>query len=85
MLGTGGASAPVIRCKPHEDGWLGAVQQERNWNTVRHREMKTGISEESKRVPIFSFATQQASEFLFSTEKLGPSPRGSDPVPSRLT
>ena len=28
---------------------------------------------------------RQASEFLFSTEKLGPSPRGSDPVPCRLT
>jgi len=39
--------------------------------------MKTGISEASKRVSIFSFATQrQASELLFSTEKLGPSPRG---------
>ena len=54
--------------------------------TVLHREMKTGISEASKRVSIFSFATQrQASEFLFSTEKLGPSPRGSDPVSCRLT
>ena len=27
-------------------------------NTVRHRGMETGISESSKRVPIFSFATQ---------------------------
>jgi len=39
--------------------------------------MGTGISEASKRVPIFSFATQgllrrQASEFPFSTEELGP-------------
>jgi len=55
-------------------------------NTVRHRGMETGISESSKRVPIFSFATQggrQASSYL--TEELGPSPRGSDPVPCRLT
>jgi len=28
---------------------------------------------------------RRASEFLFSTEELGPSPRGSDPVPCRLT
>jgi hypothetical protein len=55
--------------------------------TVRLREMETGISEASKRVPIFSFATQgrQASQFPFSTEELGPSPRGSDPVSCRLT
>jgi len=37
------------------------------------RGIGTGISEASKRVPIFSFATQrQASEFLFSTEELSP-------------
>ena len=28
---------------------------------------------------------RQASEFPFSTEELGPSPRGSDPVSCRLT
>ena len=28
---------------------------------------------------------RQAREFLFSTEELGPSPRGSDPVSCRLT
>ena len=35
--------------------------------TVRHRGMGTGISEASKRVPIFSFATQggkQASSYF---------------------
>ena len=55
--------------------------------TVRHRGMGTGISEASKRVPIFflCYPGRQASEFPFSTEELGPSPRGSDPVPCRLT
>ena len=55
--------------------------------TVRHPGIGTGISEPSTRVPIFSFATQggKASEFLFSTEEQGLSPRGSDPVPCRLT
>ena len=36
-------------------------------NTVRHRGMGTGISEASKRVPIFPFATQggkQASSYF---------------------
>ena len=54
--------------------------------TVRLRGMGTGISEASKRVPIFScYPGRQASEFPFSTEELGPSPRGSDPVSCRLT
>ena len=55
--------------------------------TVRHPGIGTGISEASKRVPIFflCYPGLQASEFLFSTEELGPSPRGSDPVPCRLT
>jgi len=57
--------------------------------TVRHRGMGTGISEASKRVPIFSFATQGgkqvSSHFRQRTLKLGPSPRGSDPVSCRLT
>ena len=30
--------------------------------TVRHRGIETGISEASKSVPIFSFATQEASK-----------------------
>jgi hypothetical protein len=54
--------------------------------TVRLRGMGTGISEASKRVPIFScYPGRQASELPFSTEELGPSPRGSDPVSCRLT
>ena len=36
-------------------------------DTVRLGGIGSGISEASKRVPIFSFATRQASEFLFST------------------
>ena len=54
--------------------------------TVRHRGIGTGISEASKRA-YFSlcYPGRQASEFLFLTEELGPSPRGSDPVPCRLT
>ena len=57
-------------------------------NTVTHRGIGTSISEASKRVPIFSFATQggkQASSYLFSTEELGPSPRSSDPVACSLS
>ena len=44
----------------------------RQTGTVRHRGMETGISEASKRVSIFSFATQGGKqvEFLFSTGKL---------------
>ena len=34
-------------------------------HTVRHREMKTGISEASKRVSIFSFATQGGKQVSF--------------------
>ena len=34
-------------------------------NTVRLREMKTGISEASKRVSIFSFATQGGKQVSF--------------------
>ena len=34
-------------------------------NTVRLREMKTGISEASKRVSIFSFATQGGRQVSF--------------------
>ena len=48
--------------------------------TARLRGMGTGISEASKGVPIFSFATQGGKQ-----EELGPSPRGSDPVSCRLT
>ena len=47
-------------------------------HTVRLREMETGISEASKRVPIDFFLCypgRQASEFLFSTEELGPQAR----------
>ena len=33
--------------------------------TVRHRGMETGISETSKRVPIFSFATQRGKPESF--------------------
>ena len=33
--------------------------------TVLHREMKTGISEASKRVSIFSFATQGGKQVSF--------------------
>ena len=33
--------------------------------TVRHRGMGTGISEASKRVPIFSFATQGGKQVSF--------------------
>jgi hypothetical protein len=54
--------------------------------TVGNREIGTGISEASKRVPIFPFDTQvgkQASSYF--RQELGPSPRGSDPVPCRLT
>jgi len=40
--------------------------------TVRLRGIGTGISEASKRVPIFPCTTKQASEFLFSPEELGP-------------
>jgi len=64
------------------------ILSRRHTDTVRLREMKTGISEASKRVSIFSFATQggkQVSFYRFSTEELGPSPRGSDPVSCRLT
>ena len=57
--------------------------------TVGNREIGTGISEASKRVPIFSFDTQggkQASSYFRQRNlRLGPSPRGSDPVPCRLT
>ena len=34
-------------------------------HTVRHREMKTGISEASKRVSIFSLATQGGKQESF--------------------
>jgi len=34
-------------------------------HTVRHREMKTGIFEASKRVSIFSFATQGGKQVSF--------------------
>ena len=51
--------------------------------TVRHRGMGTGISEASKRVPIFSFATQGGKQVSsYFRQELGPSPRGSDPFPS---
>ena len=47
--------------------------------TVHRCGIGTGISEASKRVPIFPCATRkQESEILFSTVELGPSPRGSD-------
>ena len=35
------------------------------WLTVRHRGMETGISEASKRVSIFSFATQGGKQVSF--------------------
>jgi len=59
-------------------------------HSVRLRGMGTGISEASKRVPQAIFPLlprpgRQASGFLFSTEELGPSPRGSDPVSYSLT
>jgi len=39
------------------------VEQETEFlRTVRYRGMETGISEASKRVPIFSFATQGAKQ-----------------------
>ena len=34
-------------------------------STVRNREMKTGISEASNRVSIFSFATQEGKQVSF--------------------
>ena len=37
--------------------------------TVRLREMKTGISEASKRVSIFSFATQGGKQVSFSFQQ----------------
>ena len=55
--------------------------------TVRFREIGTGISEPSKRVPIFLFTTQggkQASS-CFQRNWVLTSLRGSDPVPCRLT
>ena len=54
---------------------------ERYVGTVRHRGMGTGISESSKRVPIFSFATQGGKQ-LSSHFRQGNSvqARGSDPV-----
>ena len=52
--------------------------------TVRLRGMGTGISEASKRVTIFPFATQGGKQ-VSSYFQLGQSPGGSDPVPCRLT
>ena len=42
--------------------------------TLRHRGIGTGISEASKRFPIFPFATQ-GGKHLFSTKKLCPTER----------
>jgi len=62
-------------------------KERKQFPTVRHRGMETGISEASKRVSIFSFATQGGKQvsFYFRQRNWGPSPRGSDPVSCRLT
>ena len=57
---------------------------------VRHGGMGTGISEASKRVPIFSFATQggkQVSSYFRQGNWVQAleARTGSDPVPCRLT
>ena len=57
-------------------------------STVRLRGMETGIPEASKSLSFYFFLCypgRQASGFPFSRVELGPSPRGSDPVPCRLT
>ena len=54
---------------------------ESQYSTAFDREIGSGISETSKRIPIYPMHPErQASEFQFLTEELGLNPRG----PGRL-
>ena len=67
--GTPGPAVPCMLKKTLKGGFappaLSTLSQFELLSTVRHRGIETGISETSKRVSIFSFATQGGKQVSF--------------------